>query len=184
MSDLLTVDLNRDGPQSIEAAQTFETTGSFEVVFENHGSACHAHVGLDPSLSDIATVRTPNRFVEEDLSRRVRVDVESGDRPVEGRLELVTGYGSTTEYVTVTLHDPETVDSGVTVDERLGQPQSSSSETRIEPERLPLLAFLGIAALLAVVVAVTVQNALVTAGVLVVLLVVVAAGFLLAERSW
>jgi hypothetical protein len=182
--DVLTVHLNRDGPQSIEAPRTFDATGSFDVVFENHASACHAHVGLDPALSKVATVRTPNRFVEEGLSRRVRVDVASGERPVEGRLELVTGYGSTTEYVTVSLQDPETADSGVTVDERLGQPQSSPSDTGIDPERLPLLAFLGVAALLAVLVAVTVQNVLVTAGVLVVLLGVAAAGFLLVERPW
>ena len=184
MPDVLTVHLNRDGPQSIEAPRTFEATEGFDVVFENHGSACHAHVGRDPTLSKVATVRTPNRFVEEDLSRRVRVDVASGEHPVEGRLKLVTGYGSTTEYVTVILQNPETVDRGVTVDERLGQPQSSQAETGIDPERLPLFAFLGVATLLAVLVALTVQDALVTVGVLVVLLGVAAAGFLLVERPW
>lgn len=181
MPDALTVHLSRDGPHSIEAPRTFEATGSFDVIFQNHGSALHAHVGLDPTLSEVATVRTPNRYVEEDLSRRVRVDVDvdPGERPVEGRLELVTGYGSTTEYVSVSLVDPQTANTGVDVDERLGRPQSPPEDPVTDPERLPLLALLGIAALLAVVVAVIVQNVFVTVAVLVVLLGVAVAGFLL-----
>jgi hypothetical protein len=177
--DALTVHLSRDGPHSIEAPQAFEATGSFDVIFENHGSALHAHVGLDPTLSEAATVRTPNRYVEEDFSRRVRVDVDPGERPVEGRLELVTGYGSTTEYVSVSLVDAQTANTGVDVDERLGQPQSSPGNPVTDPQRLPLLALLGIAALLAVVVAVIVQDVFVTVAVLIVLLGVAVAGFLL-----
>lgn len=181
MADALTVRLNEDGPQSIEAPGAFEATGDFDVVFENGGEPLHAHVGLDPTLSKVAAVRTPNRFVEEGATRRVRVDVETGALPVEGRLELVTGYGATTEYVPVSLRNPAEADTSVTVDERLGQPQSVPEEPLVDPEELPRLAFLGVAALLGVLVALVSRDTLVTAGVLVVLVIIAVAGVLLLE---
>ncbi|MFB6295545.1 MAG: hypothetical protein ABEH66_01730 [Halobacteriales archaeon] len=181
MADALTVRLNQDGPQSIEAPGAFEATGDFDVVFENVGEPLHAHVGLDPALSGVATVRTPNRFVEEGATRRVRIDVDRAALPVEGRLELVTGYGATTEYVPVTLRNPAEADPGVTVDERLGQPQSAPAEPLVDAEELPRLAFLGVAALLGVLVALVSGDTLVTAGVLVVLVGIAVAGFLLVE---
>ena len=178
MADVLTVSLNEDGPQSIEAPGAFEATGDFDVVFENHGEPLHAHVGLDPTLSAVAAVRTPNRFVEEGATRRVRVDVDRAELPVEGRLELITGYGATTEYVPVSLGNPSEADPGVSVDERLGEPQSAPETPLVDPDWLPRLAFLGVASLLGVLVALVSGDTLVTVGVLVVLVFAAATVFL------
>jgi hypothetical protein len=178
----MTVHLNREGPQSIAAPQAFEATGAFSVYLQNHGTPLHAHVSLDASLSEVARVVTPNRYVEEGATRRVRIDVEDGARPIEGRLKVVTGYGARTEYVTVTLRDPETVEPDVAVDEELGRPPASP-RTRSEgdPERLMLAGLLAIALLLAVVTILLVEELLAVVGVLAVLAGVVIAGYLFLE---
>ena len=181
MPESFTVHLNREGPQSIAAPQAFEATKEFNVYLQNHGTPLHAHVSLDRSLAAVARVATPNRYVEEGATRRVRIEVEDGDRPVDGRLEIVTGYGAETEYVSVTLRDPETVEPEVAVDKSLGQPTSAPARSGGDPERLLFGGLLAVAFLLAVVTVLLVEETLVTAGVLVVLAGVVAAGYLLLE---
>jgi len=177
--DALTVDLNGDGPQSIRAPQAFETTGEFDVFLQNHGPPLHVHVRLGPTLSKVATVRTPNRYVEEGSTRRVRIKVEAGKRPTEGRLEVITGYGSNREFVSVAIRDPETVDPSVRVDEELGQPRTPPDQPAIDPQRLLVLSVGAVAGLLALVAAFLTQDPLVSLGVLVVLVAVVAASYLL-----
>lgn len=181
MPDSLTVHLNREEPGSIEAPQAFEATGGFKVYLRNHGAPLHAHVRLDRSLSEVARVATPNRYVEEGATRRVRIEVEEGDRPVEGRLEVVTGYGAETAYVSVTVRDPEEVEPAVSVDEELGRPASPPEPPGIAPERLLLGALLGVAVLLAVAAVVLIEEILIAAGVVVVLAGVVLAGYLIVE---
>jgi hypothetical protein len=177
----LTVHLSREEPGSIAAPQAFEATGEFSVYLRNHGTPLHAHVSLDRSLSAVARVVTPNRYVEGGATRRVRIEVGDGDRPIDGRLEVVTGYGAETEYVSVTLRDPETVEPDVAVDEELGRPPSTSSRSDDNPERLVFGGLLAIALLLAVVTVLLVDELLVVAGVLVAIGGVVVAGYLLLE---
>jgi hypothetical protein len=176
----MTVHLNREGPQSIAAPQAFKATGEFTVYLQNHGTPLHAHVSLDNSLSEIARVVTPNRYVEEGATRSVRIEVADGDRPVDGRLEVVTGYGAETAYVSVTIRDPETVEPAVAVDEELGRPTSSPTRTEADPKGLLFGGLLAIALLLAVVTALLVDELLVTVGVLTVLVGAVVAGYVLA----
>jgi hypothetical protein len=181
VSNSLTVHLNREGPQSIAAPQAFEATGEFSVYLRNHGTPLHAHVSLDNSLSEVARVVTPNRYVEEGATRRVRIEVDDGERPVDGRLEIVTGYGAETAYVSVTLRDPETVEPDVAVDESLSRPNRPPSRSGGDPERLLFGGLVAIALLLATVTALLVDQLLVTVGVFVVLAGVVLTGYLLLE---
>lgn len=180
MPDALTVHLNKDGPQSIEVPQAFETASDFDVVLQNHGEPLHVHVRLDQTLSSIATVRTPNRYVEAETTRRIRVAVEDGDRPVDGRIEIVTGFGANTGYISATIRDATAIDETVTVDERLGKPPTSGESPGSNPERILLIAVAIISIFLAGGIAIATQNIVVTViGVLVMLSVVVATFLLL-----
>jgi len=175
----MTVHLNRDGPQSIAAPQAFETTGEFSVYLQNHGRPLHAHVSLDNSLSAVARVVTPNRYVEAGATRRVRIEVGDVTRPIDGRLKIVIGYGAETAYVSVTIKDSETVDPDVAVDESLSSPSSPPDPPQDTPDRLMLGGLLAIALLLAVVTVLLVENLLALAGVLAILVAVVTAGYFL-----
>jgi hypothetical protein len=127
VSNSFTAHLGRDGPQSVSAPETFETAEGFTVYLRNHGTPLHVHVRLDDSLGEIAEVLDPNRYVEEGSTRRVRVEVENTDRPVEGQVEVVTGYGTETEHVAVTITDPSTVETDIPVDEGLSRRGASSN---------------------------------------------------------
>ena len=153
----LIVHLNRDGPHSIEVEpRQFVADGPFDVVLENHGAALHVHLHLDDDLSAEATLGTANHYVEEGAVRRVRVTVDEPLRPVEGRLKLVTGYGSETEYVRIALEEVEPEERTVRVDEALGQPRTAPPESDSLPGagNLPTLALAVLAVVVALVAAV------------------------------
>ncbi|MDZ7702578.1 MAG: hypothetical protein U5J98_11255 [Halobacteriales archaeon] len=157
MPDDLVVHLNRDGPHSIGVEpRQFVAGGSFDVVLRNHGTALHVHLHLDDDLSAEATLGTANHFVEEGAVRRVRVTVDEPLQPVEGRLKLVTGYGSETEYVRIALEDVEPEERHVRVDEALGQPTPApvDDEPLLAAGDLPTLALGAVAVLVALVAAV------------------------------
>jgi hypothetical protein len=120
----LTVDLNRERIHDVEAADAFETTGSFAVVLDNHGEAVHVHLHLDDELSRVASVAAGNHYVEAGDRREVQVRVRPGAGAVTGRLKVVTGYGSETAYVAVTVRPEEEHQRSVAVDERLARPQT------------------------------------------------------------
>lgn len=170
MPDSFTVDLNEEGPQDIDAPQSFEATGDFDVFVRNHGEPHHVHVRLDPTLSNVGEVTTPNRFVETGATRRIHVEVADGERPIEGRLEVVTGYGANSGYVTVTIRDPEASVDRVAVDERLAEPPSEPTHPSPDPQRILLLAIGAVLALLAIATAILTQQLLVTGFVVAVLL--------------
>lgn len=181
MPDSFTVELTEDGPHEIEAPQSFEATGDFDVFVRNHGEPHHVHVRLDPTLSAVGQVTTPNRFVETGATRRIHVAVSDGERPLEGRLEVVTGYGANSSYVTVTIRDPEATVERVAVDERLGEPAPDSAQSAPDPQRILLFAIGAVLLLLALGTAILTQQLLITAVVLAVLLGVgIAAAVLLA----
>lgn len=124
MTDTLPIYISQERSHTIEAAtQSFETSGSFTVALENYGSAKHVHLHLDDALSTVATVGGGNYYVEEDSVQPVTVTVDDGNRPVEGRLKVVTGYGSNAQYVTIRIVDPSETEHTVEVDESLGVPQ-------------------------------------------------------------
>jgi len=172
----LSVDLNRDRIHAVEAEPSpFETDESFAVELENHGRASHVHVHLDDALSRVASLDEGNRYVTKNGTEVVPVSVDQdGVGPVDGVLEVVTGYGA--ERVEIPVHVLEPVTPRVVdVDESLGE-----VHRRAEPdplgERLRPAAPAGIAVvgLVCTVLAVLFSSDLVAVGVAV--LAVVCAG--------
>ena len=178
MPNSFTAHLGREGPQSISVPETFETEAGFTVYLRNHGTPLHVHLKLDRSLGETAEVVGPNRYVEAGATRRVQVNLDGVDRPVEGEVEIVTGYGSETESVTVTVRDPDAVES-VPVDEELSGPvPSSGAGPESGSGQLLHNAVLGGILLLVVIVAVVVGEPLVIVGGLLALVGVMLAGYL------
>ncbi|WP_135805430.1 DUF7524 family protein [Halorussus marinus] len=122
MSENLTVHLNDDRLHDIRTATAFEATGSFAVVLNNGDAPVHVHLRLDDELSSVASIRANNHFVGADTARQVNVEVEDGPRPVDGQLKIVTGHGAETDYVSVSIVDPEESEETVAVDEALAAP--------------------------------------------------------------
>ena len=128
--DSLVVELNREGPHSINvASNAFHPTGPFEIVLDNHGAALHVYLQLDDDLAGAVRLSAGNHFVQQERIRRVQVDVDESQAPVRGRLKIVTGYGSETAFVTITVEEVDETADRVAVDESLGQPRP-----RPEPE--------------------------------------------------
>ena len=179
MADL-EVDLSRDSPHAIDVANAFRADGSFDVVLDNHGAALHVHVHADDDLSRAVDIPTTNHFVEEGTVRRVSVGVDETVLPAEGHLKIVTGYGSETEYVNVTIEEPDDGPS-VAVDERLGRPKPTTEEPSLRPEHLPLIGLALVALLIAAIAAALLGDTVVLVGTLVVLLGIAVAVGLVAQ---
>jgi hypothetical protein len=181
VSNSFTAHLNREGQQSVSAPETFETEEGFTVYLRNHGTPLHVHVRLGDSLGTVAEVVDPNRYVEEGSTRRVRIDVDNADRPIEGQIQVVTGYGSETESITVTVGDTGAVETKVPVDEELSRPAPSTGLSGGGSSERLRNAALGGAILLVIAVAVVIGEPLVIVGGLLILAGVVVAGYLLSE---
>lgn len=183
MVDTLVVHLNRDGPYSIDvAAPEFETTGPFEIVLRNHGSSLHVHLHLDDELARVASISTGNHFIREGGVQRITVRVADGPRPVHGKLEVVTSYGSERQYVDVSIVDPSPESDSVQVDERLSKPppRVTSDDPEFDVDTLPVIVLAGIALIVAIFAVVIVDGIVVALGALVVLFgLVIAIGILL-----
>lgn len=176
--DTLVVDLNRAGPHSIDvAAASFHTDGPFEVVLDNHGAALHVYVQLDDDLARALTLSAGNHFVEKGKLRRVGVDVDESALPVRGRMKVVTGYGAETEYLTVSVEPRDEEKGRVDVDESLAAPRPRPVPRSRRPDvdllGLPALLLGGLAIVVALLAAITLESDL---AVLVVLFVLVGAG--------
>lgn len=124
------VDLSRDRIHDVDAPESVTVSGPFTVELDNHGSSIHVHLNLDEDLSRVATLRAGNHYVEEGTVREVHVDVEPASKPVTGRLKVVTGYGTETRYVTVTVEPGSAGKPPVEVDESLGKPGGNRSTER------------------------------------------------------
>jgi hypothetical protein len=121
----LSVSLNRERLHRVETVDSFETNGPFDVVLTNHGEAVHVHIHLDDDLSQSATLSTGNHYVQRDATKRVHVRARAGDDPVRGKLKIVTGYGSESAYVDVTIAPATSQKPQVQVDESLGKPKAA-----------------------------------------------------------
>lgn len=128
----VTVHVNRRSANALEPASTaLETDGSFRLSLQGHESPAHVHCRLDGDLERIASLGSANYYVEPDSVTAVpiAVDTDAVEQPVDGRLEVLTGYGSESVSIDVTVvPGPPDVD----VDESLAEP------TRTEPEPTPL----------------------------------------------
>ncbi len=178
----LVVHLNRDGPHSIDISEpSFEATDSFDVVLRNHGSALHVYLELDDDLSAAASVVSANQYVEAERTSRVPVQVSDGSRPVDGRLKIVTGYGTETAYTKIRITEPVTEDQGVRVDASLAEPQPTTDEPLLEPDAVPVVVLAAIAILVAVLAVLIVDGIFVLVGVGIVLVGIVIAGVFLLQ---
>lgn len=150
MSSEVTVHVNRGSADSLETAVgSVETRGSFELRLQSHGPPAHVHCRLDGDLARIATLETSNYYVEPDGETvvPVRVTAEAIDAPIEGTLEVLTGYGSESLTIPVRV---EPAPSGVDVDESLAEPAQTAPEptalermldaTGLEPATLAVVA--------------------------------------------
>ncbi|QLK25576.1 hypothetical protein HYG81_16055 [Natrinema zhouii] len=185
----VTVHVNRGSAEALEPSSTsLETNGSFLLSLQGHESPAHVHCRLTGDLERIASIEEPNYFVERDGVTTVPIAVNTDviDRPVDGHLEVVTGYGSESISIAVTVvPGPAAVD----VDESLAEPARSEPEpTALEQasERIPALSglepgtiavlALGIVAVgIAALTAASIGSPVVTAG-----LAMVVAGFAVA----
>jgi len=186
--DTLPVHLSREELHTVETVESFEATGPFEIEILNHGRDAHPHLRLSDSLAEVASIEEANPYVGRDEAIRVRVDARPRPEPVSGVLKVESGYGAETGAVRVTVREPED-DEGMPVDEDLATPtddeevppaeELSSHDVGLSTESLPV-AVLGLVALLiAALTAAFVENVVVLAGVVVVLVAVVTAGVLL-----
>lgn len=172
----------------MEIPPSHEATGSFDVELVNHGASVHVHLNLDGDLSDAATIDASNHFVDGESRRVVRVSVD-GAAPVTGKLKVASAYGAQTRWVDVDIVEPEEPEPSVRVDSSLSEPASpadpgtggDSSPLGVladSPELVVLV--LGVLAVgVAATTALVIDNTLVLAGALVVLVGVLVAIYLL-----
>lgn len=188
MPESLPVRLNHDRLHDVQTVASFEASGSFPILLQNGDAPVHVHLHLDDELSKVASMPANNHFVDADATRQVGVKVEDGPRPVEGQLKVVTGHGAETDYVTVSIVDPEARADAVDVDSALADPVREDAKD--DPEGVGTLTSslaengalvtLGLFAVVVAVASALLSNsATVLVGALAVLGSVVTAGYLL-----
>ncbi|MES3517078.1 MAG: hypothetical protein PPP58_05370 [Natronomonas sp.] len=156
MTDTLGVEIGRTGLHSLEAPGSFETGDSFSVAVRNHGAATHVHLHLDDDLSSVATLAAGNHYVDAEETRLIDIELADPEAwssdAVRGQLKVVTGHGTETRYVSVTLDRRQHTES-VEVDPELSRPQTEESDPPLSPAALrmiPIGALAGVAIILAV----------------------------------
>ncbi|AGB32553.1 hypothetical protein C488_12843 [Natrinema pellirubrum DSM 15624] len=120
----VTVHVNRESTGTLEtAASALEVDGSFSLRLKGHSAPAHAHCRLAGDLERIAALEEGNYYVEPNAVTTVpvAVDADGIDGPVEGTLEVLTGYGAESITIPVTVvPGPSAVD----VDDSLAEPAS------------------------------------------------------------
>ncbi|QFU83201.1 DUF7524 family protein [Natronorubrum aibiense] len=186
MSREVIVHVNRGAGDSLESAVGhLEVRGSFDLRLQSHGTPAHVHCRLDGDLERIASLPESNYYVDADdeLVVLIRVDAEAIDRPVEGTLEVLTGYGSESIAIPVTV---KPAPGDVDVDDSLAKPQSTpepgllervgtGTGIGIEPATLGVVALGLVAVAIAAMTAATIGGPVAMAG-----LAIVGVGFLVA----
>lgn len=185
MSREVIVHVNRGAGDSLESAVGhLEVRGSFDLRLQSHGTPAHVHCRLDGDLERIASLPESNYYVDADdeLVVLIRVDAEAIDRPVEGTLEVLTGYGSESIAIPVTV---KPAPGDVDVDDSLAKPSQSTPEPGllervgtgigIEPATLGVVALGLVAVAIAAMTAATIGGPVAMAS-----LAIVGVGFLVA----
>ncbi|AFK18854.1 hypothetical protein E6P09_08710 [Haloferax mediterranei ATCC 33500] len=126
----LTVTLNDERPHDLSVAPSFSTRDTFAVELENRGQAVHVHLHVDDELSRVMTLSEGNHFVDGGQTKLVNVFVSPPPEPVTGKLKIVSGHGSETVYVDVTVN-PSNGKPPVEVDETLSKPRTPEPEPSI-----------------------------------------------------
>ncbi|KAB1188804.1 MULTISPECIES: hypothetical protein [Haloferax] len=160
----LTVSLNEERPHDLSVAPSFTTTGTFTVELENLGQAVHVHLNIDDELSRVVTLTNGNHFVNGGQTKTVTLSVTPPSEPVTGKLKIVSGYGSQTAYVDVTVTPGTGGKPPVEIDDTLSKPARAEPDQGlvgvfedvfpdVDPRAAPLLVLAGVALVLAFVVA-------------------------------
>ena len=124
----ITVHVNRTAANTLETdADSLETDRRLRVVLCGHERPAHVHCRLGGDLDRIATIDQSNYYIAADDQVSVPIDVDGNaiDEPVSGSLEFVTGYGSESVSVDVTLLPPP---PEIEVDETLTKPNRERSD--------------------------------------------------------
>ncbi|AXR81730.1 DUF7524 family protein [Natrarchaeobaculum sulfurireducens] len=125
----ITVHVNRTAANTLETdVESFETDRQLGVVLCGHERPAHVHCRLGGDLGRIASIEQSNYYIATDDSVGVPIDVNGNaiDEPVSGYLEFVTGYGSESVSVDVTLLPPS---PEIEVDETLTKPNRERSDS-------------------------------------------------------
>ncbi|EMA39702.1 DUF7524 family protein [Halobiforma nitratireducens] len=106
------------------------TSGSCTLILRGHETPAHVHCRLDGELSRIASIDHPNYYVEPGDVTRVPIAFDTGglEEPIDGRLEVLTGYGSESVAVAVLVRPGP---SEIEVDETLSRPSQPEPEPTI-----------------------------------------------------
>jgi len=191
----VTVHANRGSADALEPSSTsLETDDSFLLSLSGHESPAHVHCRLAGDLERIASLEEANYFVEPDGVTTVPIAVNADviERPVDGHLEVLTGYGSESISIAVTVvPGPPDVD----VDESLAEPARSEPEPTtleravdrvsdiagLEPGTLAVLALGLVSVGIAALTAASIGSPVVTAGLAIVVVGFAVALFLLVQ---
>lgn len=126
MPESLPVHLNRDRLHDIQTRSSFEATESFPILLHNGDAPVHVHLHLDDTLSQVASIPANNHFVDADSTRQVTLEIGDAPRPIEGQLKIVTGHGAETDYVSVSVVEPEEREDAVDIDATFADPVNDS----------------------------------------------------------
>jgi len=118
----LDVELNGREVHAIQAPDRFETDDAFTVALANRGQPTHVHLHLDDALDRVASLDAVNHYVEAESVVHARVTTASPEEPVQGTLEVITGYGSNRASIEVRVDPPPTAGEGVLIDEEFTKP--------------------------------------------------------------
>ncbi len=176
MSDRLRIHIGRDAPDAVEVEpRDLTVTDSFQVEVHNHTHPQHVHLAPVDDFGRFASVEAPNHYLDADDLRVLTVDLDE-DRPetFHGKLRLVTGYGTETTYIDVSIEQPVEAEESVIVDERLAEPAAPDSEgselLEIGDGSWPVLVLAAMALLIAVGAILLASDASILIGVLAVAL--------------
>lgn len=168
------VHVDRGSDESLRASvDAVETDESFTLLLRSHGSPAHVHCRLEGELTRIAELETTNYYVEPEGETvvPVRVAAEAIDEPLEGELEVVTGYGAESLTIPVSV-DP--APAAVDVDDTLSAPGRPGYDatvldrivaaTGLEPATLAVLALGALAVVVGGATAMTIGGPLAMTG--------------------
>ncbi|OVE84786.1 DUF7524 family protein [Natronolimnobius baerhuensis] len=125
----VTVHVNREATDTLETDMpALEARGSFALHLQGHDTPAHVHCRLngDRRFSQIVSIDGPNYYVEANDMITVPISVAATDidGSLEGELEVLTGYGSESVTIDVTVKPkPATVD----IDESFSKPRAETT---------------------------------------------------------
>jgi len=127
----IVVDVNRGSANTLEADTdrleiSVETNPRLAIQLRGHERPAHVHCRLEGDLGRIARIDQPNHYVGPDDVTMVPIAIDATDlaEPIEGAVEIVTGYGSESIGIEVVLRPPG---PPIEVDDSFSKPRRDRS---------------------------------------------------------